>query len=189
MADDLKQLVGISDSTTFPGLVLSRPRLLEYAEAEEAAAVQYLQRVAKACAGLPAAVQDKIHQRATDNLRNTPFGYGSMAFDQWALSFSAVTKLAWLSLRIRKPEINENDVADLFTDPGTGDARINAVWKAWGYEMRPRSGPSSPNVTSPPNTTGGGTTQSSPSADTVMNKSSDSPLIRSGTASDTTPTS
>lgn len=80
---ELKELVGLGDSAAFPGHVLSPPRLIEFAAAEEEAAAQYLRGIAKSAAALPAAVRDAIHQRAVDNLRTHPFSYGSHAFDQW----------------------------------------------------------------------------------------------------------
>ena len=69
---DLKDLTALPDTTTFPDHTLSPPRLIDFAEAEEEAAAQYLRGIAKAAAALPAHVRDALHQRAVDNLRAHP---------------------------------------------------------------------------------------------------------------------
>src|ERR1700761_3970793 len=86
---DLKDLTALPDTTTFPDHTLSPPRLIDFAEAEEEAAAQYLRGIAKAAAALPAHVRDALHQRAVDNLRAHPFSYGSAAVAQGALSVLA----------------------------------------------------------------------------------------------------
>lgn len=130
---ELKELVGLGDSAAFPGHILSPPRLIEFAEAEEEAAAQYLRGIAKSAAALPAAVRDAIHQRAVDNLRAHPFGYGSHAFDQWALSMSAAPFLTWLLLRIKHPKLTLSEASQLLCD-GDYAAKVGAVWSMWGYK-------------------------------------------------------
>ncbi|HEY1923271.1 MAG TPA: hypothetical protein VGG44_11025 [Tepidisphaeraceae bacterium] len=137
---DLKELVGLGDASAFPGHVLSPPRLIEFAEAEEEAAAQYLRGIAKSAAALPAVVRDAIHQRAVDNLRGHPFSYGSAAFDQWALSMSAAPFLAWLLLRIRHPKMTLADASQLLCD-GEYSGKIGAIWSLWGYKPTKKSAP------------------------------------------------
>jgi hypothetical protein len=129
----LKELVALGDSTAFAGYTLSPPRLIEFAEAEEEAAAQYLRRVTKASATFAPAVRAVMHERAVDNLRTNPFAFGSAEFDQWALSVSAVPFLAWLLLRIKHPKLTPGDVSQLLC----GDDRagkMSAVWSLWGFE-------------------------------------------------------
>ena len=137
---DLKELVGLGDSSVFPGHVLSPPRLIEFAEAEEEAAAQYLRSIAKASAGLPAAVRDLLHQRAVDNLRAHPFSYGSAAFDQWALSMSAAAFLTWLLLRIRHPKMTLPEASQLLRE-GEYAGKVGAVWSMWGYKPAKKAAP------------------------------------------------
>jgi len=135
---DLKDLVGLGDSSTFAGHVLSAPRLIEFAEAEEEAAAQYVRGIAKAAAALPAAVRDALHQRAVDNLRGHPFSYGSVAFDQWALSMSAAPFLTWLLLRIKHPKMTLSEASQLLCE-GEYAAKVGAVWSMWGYKPTKKS--------------------------------------------------
>ena len=130
---ELKTLIGLGDSSVFPGHTLSVPRLIEFAEAEEEAAAQYLRSIARSAAALPAPVRDALHQRAVDNLRAHPFSYGSAAFDQWALSMSAAPFLTWLLLRIRHPKITLSEASQLLCE-GEYAARVGAVWSLWGYK-------------------------------------------------------
>jgi hypothetical protein len=135
---DLKELVGLGDASAFPGHILSPPRLIEFAEAEEEAAAQYLRGIAKSAVALPAAVRDAIHQRAVDNLRSHPFSYGSQAFDQWALSMSAAPFLAWLLLRIKHPKLTLPEASQLLSD-GEYSAKLGAIWSLWGYKPAKKS--------------------------------------------------
>jgi hypothetical protein len=130
---ELKELVGLGDSSAFPGQILSPPRLIEFAEAEEEAAAQYLRGIAKGSAALPAWVRDTMHQRAVDNLRSHPFSYGSPAFDQWALSMSAAPFLAWLLLRIKHPKLTLPEASQALCE-GEYAAKVSAVWLLWGYK-------------------------------------------------------
>src|SRR5271163_3775974 len=149
---DLKDLVALGDTATFPGHTLSPPRLIEFAEAEEEAAAQYLRGIAKASAGLPPMVRDLLHQRAVDNLRSHPFSYGSAAFDQWALSMSAAPFLTWLLLRIRHPKITLSEASQLLSE-GEYAAKVGAVWSMWGYKPAKKAVP--PAQASSPAKTGG----------------------------------
>lgn len=144
---ELKDLVGLGDSRSFPRYILSPPRLLEFAEAEEEAACQYLRGIARASLNLPASLRDALHQRAVDNLRAHPFSYGSAAFDQWALSMSAAPFLAWLCLRIAQPRLTLNEASQLLSG-GDYVAKVAAVWTLWGY--KPAKKASSPVKTNPP---------------------------------------
>jgi hypothetical protein len=136
----LKDLVALGDTTTFPGFTLSPPRLIEFAEAEEEAAAQYLRGIARAASTLPTIVRDALHQRAADNLRSHPFSYGSAAFDQWALSMSAAPFLAWLLLRIRHPKLTLPEASQLLCE-GEYAAKVGAVWSMWGYKPAKKAQP------------------------------------------------
>ena len=116
-----------------PGHTLSPPRLIEFAEAEEEAASQYLRGIAKAAIALPAAMRESLHTRAVDNLRGHPFSYGSAAFDQWALSMSAAPFLTWLLLRIKHPKLTLTEASQLLCE-GEYAAKVGAVWSLWGYK-------------------------------------------------------
>lgn len=156
---ELKELVGLGDSSTFAGHILSPPRLIEFAEAEEEAAAQYLRGIAKSAAALPAAVRDAIHQRAVDNLRAHPFSYGSHAFDQWALSMSAAPFLTWLLLRIKHPKLTLSEASQLLCD-GEYAGKVGAVWSMWGYKPAKKAaapqanGPAVPGASAAPSTGG-----------------------------------
>ncbi len=130
---ELKELVGLGDASVFPGHILSPPRLIEFAEAEEEAAAQYLRGIAKSASTLPAAIRDGLHQRAVDNLRGHPFSYGSPAFDQWALSMSAAPYLAWLLLRIKHPKLTLPEASQLLCE-GEYTGKIGRIWELWGYK-------------------------------------------------------
>jgi hypothetical protein len=130
---ELKDLVALGDATVFPGHTLSPPRLIEFAEAEEEAASQYLRGIAKAAITLPAAMREALHTRAVDNLRGHPFSYGSPAFDQWALSMSAAPFLTWLLLRIKHPKLTLSEASQLLCE-GEYAAKVGMVWSLWGYK-------------------------------------------------------
>jgi hypothetical protein len=130
---ELKDLVALGDASVFPGHALSPPRLIEFAEAEEEAASQYLRGIAKASAALPAAMREALHTRAVDNLRGHPFSYGSLAFDQWALSMSASPFLTWLLLRIKHPKLTLAEASQLLCE-GEYAAKVGVVWSLWGYK-------------------------------------------------------
>jgi len=160
---DLKELVGLGDSGTFPGHTLSPPRLIEFAEAEEEAAAQYLRGIAKASTGLPPVVRDLLHQRAVDNLRSHPFSYGSTAFDQWALSMSAAPFLAWLLLRIKHPKLSLSEASQMLCE-GEYASKVGAVWSMWGYKPAKKAPPAAETAPPPAKTGAGQSTgaQSSP---------------------------
>lgn len=163
---ELKELVALGDSTTFPGHILSPPRLIEFAKAEEEAAAQYLRGIAKASLALPATMREALHQRAVDNLRGHPFSYGSPAFDQWALSMSAAPFLAWLLLRIKHPKMTFNEASQLLCE-GEYAAKVGAIWKLWGY-TQPKKAPAPVEKTSSPPSapsTGAPSSLASPGAD------------------------
>jgi hypothetical protein len=143
---DLKELIGVGDSTTFPGYVLSPPRLIEFAEAEEEATAWYLRRIAKSAAGLPEAVRQSLHERAVDNLKSSPFSFGTSGFDRWALSMSAASFLTWLLLRIKRPEMTLAQAAALLNEAPNPLAKMNAVWEMWGYRAakKPAAPPAAP---------------------------------------------
>ena len=137
---ELKDLVALGDASAFPGHTLSPPRLIEFAEAEEEAASQYLRGIAKASTALPAAMRDALHTRAVDNLRGHPFSYGSLAFDQWALSMSAAPFLTWLLLRIKHPKLTLAEASQLLCE-GEYAAKVGAVWSLWGYKPPKKASP------------------------------------------------
>ena len=145
---ELKDLVALGDASVFPGHTLSPPRLIEFAEAEEEAASQYLRGIAKAALALPAAMREALHQRAVDNLRGHPFSYGSLAFDQWALSMSAAPFLAWLLLRIKRPKLTLAEVSQLLCE-GEYAAKVGAVWSLWGYKPPKKTSPPVERVPAP----------------------------------------
>lgn len=132
---DLKDLTGLGDSTTFPGYILSSPRLIEFAEAEEEAAAWYLRRIAKSAQGLPESARQAFHDRAIDNLKSSPFCFGATGFDRWALSMSAASFLTWLLLRIKRPEMTLAQAAGLLNEAENPLAKMNAVWNLWGYRV------------------------------------------------------
>jgi hypothetical protein len=136
---DLKDLTALGDSATFPGYILSPPRLMEFAEAEEEAAGWYLRRIAKSAAGLPEAARQALHERAVDNLKSSPFSFGTAGFDRWALSMSAATFLTWLLLRIKRPEMTVAQAAALLNEAANPLAKMNAVWEMWGYRSTKKS--------------------------------------------------
>jgi hypothetical protein len=161
---DLKELVGLGNASVFPGHILSPPRLIEFAEAEEEAAAQYLRGIAKSAGALPAAVRDAMHQRAVDNLRSHPFSYGSLAFDQWALSMLAAPFLAWLLLRIKHPKMTLSEASQLLCD-GEYMGKIGTIWELWGY--KPKKKAAAPLANAAPAekanpSTGGGSSNVSP---------------------------
>ena len=145
---ELKDLVALGDTSVFPGHTLSPPRLIEFAEAEEEAALQYLRGIAKAALGLPAAMREALHQRAVDNLRGHPFSYGSLAFDQWALSMSAAPFLAWLLLRIKHPKMTLAEVSQLLCE-GEYAAKVGVVWSLWGYKPPKKTSPPAERASAP----------------------------------------
>jgi hypothetical protein len=138
---DLKDLTGLGDSSTFPGYILSPPRLIEFAEAEEEAAAWYLRRIAKSAQGLPEAARQAFHERAIDNLKSNPFSFGAVGFDRWALSMSAAPFLTWLLLRIKRPEMTLAQAAGLLNEAENPLAKMNAVWNLWGYRVTKKSPP------------------------------------------------
>jgi hypothetical protein len=137
---ELKELVALGDASVFLGHTLCSPRLIEFAEAEEEAASQYLRGIAKAAMVLPAGMREALHARAVDNLRGHPFSYGSLAFDQWALSMSAAPFLAWLLLRIKHPKLTLAEASQLLCE-GEYAAKVGAVWSLWGYKPPKKAGP------------------------------------------------
>src|ERR1700683_1545106 len=144
---DLKELTALGDSATFPGYIVSPPRLIEFAEAEEEAAAWYLRRIARSAAGLPEAARQALHERAVDNLRSNPFSFGSAGFDRWALSMSAATFLTWLLLRIKRPELTLAQAAGLLNESPNPLAKMNVVWELWGYRAAKK--PPAPPVAPP----------------------------------------
>jgi hypothetical protein len=146
---DLQHLTAAGNSSLIPGHTISPPRLIEWAEAETEAAENYLRTVVRASADLPSATRDSLHARAVDNLRNSPFAFGSAGFDAWALSAAAMPFLLWLSLRIRHPRVSRNSAAE-FLRRSNSDDIIKAVWDAWGYDGR-KNPPAPPSQDSPSN--------------------------------------
>lgn len=142
----LKDLVALGDKTAFEGYTLSPPRLIEFAEAEEEAAAQYLRRIIKASATFPAAVRAAMHERAVDNLRSSSFAFGSELFDQWALSISAIPFLAWLLLRIKHPKMMLGDVSQLLCGEDRA-GKMSAIWSMWGFEPPKKTNPATTSST------------------------------------------
>jgi hypothetical protein len=142
---------GTTPQNTFPGYTLSPPRLVDYAEAEQEAAQHYLHQTAKAAAASPSVTREAFQHRAIDNLRLTPFAFGSPQFDAWATSMSAVPFLAWLLLRIKHPELTLAHSAQLLNGPDSLP-RARAVWALWGYtcEKKVEAARSMPPPTPPP---------------------------------------
>jgi len=163
----LTDLTAAGDSATIPGHVLSPPRLLEWAEAEQEAQRQYLWAVADAAAGLHNATRDAMYLRAVDNLKTSPFAFGSAAFDAWATSASALSFLLWMSLRIKQPRLTRAQAAELLVQH---DARriMSAVLDLWGYRVQKKA-PARPPSDVP--STGGASSPVSPAgADLVTSK-------------------
>jgi hypothetical protein len=150
----LTDLTAAGDSATIPGHVLFPPRLLEWAEAEQEAQRQYLCTVADSAAGLPAAARDTMYLRAVDNLKSSPFAFGSAAFDAWATSASALPFLVWLSLRINEPGMTRAQAAELLVQH---DARriMGSVLDLWGYRVQKKAPPRTPAATAGAQSTGG----------------------------------
>jgi len=134
----LTDLTAAGDSSTLPGLLLSPPRLLEWAEAEQEAQRQYLSSIA--ATDLPTAARDAMYARAIDNLRDAPFSFGSPQFDAWATSASALPMLLWLSLRIKQPQITRSAAAELLIHHDNAQI-IAAVLNLWGYRAEKKTPP------------------------------------------------
>jgi hypothetical protein len=134
----LGDLTAAGNSEIIPGHVLSVPRLLEWAEAEQEAQRQYLWTVADAAAALGAPARDAMYTRAVDNLKSSPFSFGSAAFDAWATSAGALPFLLWLSLRIKEPRMTRAQAAELLARQ---DARqiMAAVLDLWGYRVQKKA--------------------------------------------------
>jgi hypothetical protein len=137
---DLKELTGLGEASVFESHVLSPPRLIEFAEAEEEAAAHYLRRVARSASALAPGAREVMYQRAVDNLRSNPFAYGSLGFDQWALSMSAAPFLTWLLLRIKHPKLTLGDSAQLLACEDYS-GKVGAVWSLWGYKPSKKTPP------------------------------------------------
>lgn len=158
----LTDLTAAGDSEIIPGHVLSVPRLLEWAEAEQEAQRQYLWIVADAAAGLPAAAREAMYVRAVDNLKSCPFAFGSASFDAWATSAGAMPFLVWMSLRIKQPRLTRAQAAELLIQH---DARriMSAVLDLWGYRVQKKAPPRPPAPPADPST-GGASSPASPPA-------------------------
>lgn len=126
---ELSKLTGAGDSTTIAGQTVSPPRLIEIADAEAEAARQYMRTLRSAIAEFSDSERSVAISRATDNLQGSPFTYASPRFNMWALSYSGVIYIGWLSMRITDPRITIARAAELLD---SNEARFS-VWKAWGF--------------------------------------------------------
>jgi hypothetical protein len=134
----LGDLTAAGDSEIIPGHTLCVPRLLEWAEAEQEAQRQYLWTIAEAASALGAPARDAMYQRAVDNLKSSPFSFGSSAFDAWATSAGALPFLLWLSLRASEPRMTRAQAAELLIQQ---DAKriMPAVLELWGYRLQKKA--------------------------------------------------
>jgi hypothetical protein len=130
---ELSNLTASGNSSIIPGITLSPPRLIDWAEAEIEAAQHYLRTVARSAGELPESARAAMYSRAVDNLRGDPFAFGSRAFDAWAMSAAALPFLLFLSLRQCQPQTSRNQAADLLSGPD-GGAVAASVWDLWGYQ-------------------------------------------------------
>jgi|HubBroStandDraft_1064217.scaffolds.fasta_scaffold169133_2 hypothetical protein len=165
----LGDLTAAGNSEIIPGHMLSVPRLLEWAEAEQEAQRQYLWAVADAASALSAPARETMYSRAVDNLKSSPFAFGSAAFDAWATSAGALAFLLWLSLRIKRSRMTRAQAAELLLQH---DARriMPAVLDLWGYRLQKKASNRPPAVTAAVSTGEASSAASSENATAATNK-------------------
>jgi hypothetical protein len=118
------------------GYFISPPRLVEFGMAEKEAARQYLDSIYKATEGLPDTFRQTAIRKATDNLMADPFAaFAPGSFlDSWMKTAAALPYLLWLSLRIKNPNIKENEATAMINDGDRLEIR-QAVLTAWGFKF------------------------------------------------------
>jgi hypothetical protein len=119
-------LTSAGNKTAIPDHTLCPLRLIDFAEAEEEAAVQYLRSIAKGFADTSAEEREAARNRAVDNLKSSPFGFGSLGFSSWALTARGLQFIAYLSLRINDPKMTRGQAAELLE--ANQDAAADVLW-------------------------------------------------------------
>jgi hypothetical protein len=131
-------LAAVGDSTTIPGYVISRPRLLEDIEAEEIATQQYMKSVHDTTASFAdRALADAAVRQATESLLDKPFAKGNERFRRWATTGNGYSVIGWLSLRIKKADLTFVQAKQLLMDTPTA---WRSIYTAWGFPIEPVRG-------------------------------------------------
>lgn len=129
----LAKLVGAPRADVIEGYVLSRPRLLEIAAAEEEFANRYMTMVAASVKGAAQTVAAVVLTSAKDDIKNGVFGYGGALFNVWALSSGNQPFLTYLSLRVKHGDkVSRADVEAMY-EKGDPDAISEATLTLWGF--------------------------------------------------------
>jgi hypothetical protein len=146
--DDLRQLTGIGDSTTFPGHTLSPRTLRDLAEAEERCRRDYIMGVERAAIVHGPAALEQYRSAAAACLR-AGFRNGEPFFDSWILCRTTLPFLCWVLMRKTEPNgFNEAMAADIIGDPTY--AQMKAVWRQWKYIEKKDDIQPEPSQGSPP---------------------------------------
>lgn len=122
----LSELTGAGGDNIIVGHRLSELRAIDLADAEAEASREYIRTIAEGVANLEKPIQEMFIARAVDNLKGSPFLYGSPWFRAWGLSWRGTFYLAYLSLRITEPRIAPGEAARLCSE--AGDAAAAWLW-------------------------------------------------------------
>lgn len=153
----LKEVSAPGRSDALPGYILSRPRIREWAEAEEEAAQTYLRMIRSGCATLAPDVQRQMMGDAMDLISDGAFTMGMPKLDAFLRSAKSSAFIVWLCLNKKHPQITREQVATLITEE-VEEAVARAALELWGFlppsskkKNRPdRQTPSSGGESSPP---------------------------------------
>lgn len=138
---ELAALTRAGNQDVLPGFILSRPRLPEISSAEKEFAKQYLEFMNSGTANLPTKAVETIMLDAKNDILLAKFSWGGPIFNLWALATSSLPYLTWLCLRVKHPQVTQDQIAGWYAGATVGDSGKSAdpdelaaaTWAAWGF--------------------------------------------------------
>lgn len=127
----LQQLYALGEIGSAGGKSICAPRLTEISDAEAECARAYLARIKDAAdkSGLDPWAKETMYSRATEVLQQ-PIVTGSQVFNRTMFaSASGIMYLGWLCMRVKHPEIKQNEASSILS--ANPDSLLD-VEKAWG---------------------------------------------------------
>lgn len=112
----MNEIAPTTDSSTLPGYVLSRWRIIDYAEAEREFRDSFLRETYLASSVLPDVPRREAIRGAHEYVAEGNLDYGAKGFKLRLFSASALPFMLWLSLRKEMPEISREKAAQLITE-------------------------------------------------------------------------
>lgn len=171
---ELSDLIPATRADVIEGYILAKFRLCDYGECEAEWKRRHLAVTGEAAKDLPPDIRDRLLSAALADIASGMFSWGRIGFDAQAYAAESLPFLVWMCLKIKQPQIKQDDAAALITEGNQAKVQ-RAVLEMMDYKFNPKKGKAPAGTTDQ----GGTGAQSSESSDEALKTETDSPQTKS----------